>query len=77
MPTETTMETLGCGCEWEIDIPELVTRCTSQCVSHPKDRGRQGLLPKPLPPGFTFVEWISKNVRRQPNIGARGASTVS
>ena len=76
MPTETKVETLGCGCEWQIDIPELVARCTSPCLEHAKDRGRQGLLPKPLPSDFTFVEWISQNVRRQPGIGARGASAA-
>ena len=77
MATRTKAETLGCGCEWQIDIPELVARCTSPCLEHAKDRGRQGLLPKPLPPGFTLVQWISRNVRRQPGTGPKGASTAS
>ncbi len=64
MPTETTTERLECGCQWEIDSPELRTRCTATCAAHPKDRGRLGLLPKPLPAGFTFTGWIAQNVRR-------------
>ncbi len=72
MATETKVETLGCGCEWQIDIPELVARCALPCVDHPRDRGRQGLLPKPLPSGFMFVEWISRNVRRQPKHRGEG-----
>jgi len=64
MATETKTETLGCGCEWEIDFPELVTRCRTACASHPKDRGRPGLLPKPLPAGFSFDTWVTQNVRR-------------
>jgi hypothetical protein len=64
MATATSTEVLDCGCIWEIDTPELATRCLSQCETHLKDRGRIGLLPKPLPRGFTFVDWISKNVRR-------------
>ena len=74
MATETKTETLDCGCEWQIDIPELATRCTAPCSSHPKDRGRQGLLPKPLPAGFMFIEWIAKNVRRYPGAGVGSAS---
>lgn len=64
MPTNTTTEVLDCGCVWEIDTPALATRCVSQCGDHEKDRGRLGLLPKPLPEDFTFTAWISKNVRR-------------
>lgn len=65
MPTETTTEVLDCGCTWEIDVPELATRCVGQCADHDKDRGRLGLLPKPLPEGFTFRGWIASNVRRK------------
>lgn len=64
MPTDTTTEILDCGCVWEVDVPELATRCVSQCDAHPKDRGRIGLLPKPLPADFTFLGWIQRNVRR-------------
>ena len=60
----TTSEALDCGCVWEIDTPELATRCVRQCELHEKDRGRLGLLPKPLPEDFTFRDWIAKNVRR-------------
>lgn len=74
MATETNIETLGCGCEWQMDSPELVARCAVPCPAHLRDRGRQGLLPKPLPADFTFVDWISRNVRRQPGVG--GASTA-
>ncbi len=64
MPTETQREVLDCGCVWEVDMPELATRCVTQCQDHPKDRGRLGLLPKPLPAGFAFTDWIFRNVRR-------------
>ena len=63
----TTTEALECGCVWEIATPALSTRCISQCASHPKDRGRLGLLPKPLPADFLFTDWIAKNVRRSGN----------
>lgn len=61
---ETTTELLSCGCEWQIDYLALSTRCTVACAKHPKDRGRPGLLPKPLPADFTFPGWIAQNVRR-------------
>ena len=64
MTTETKTETLPCGCEWQIDLLALSTRCTSACAGHAKDRGRPGLLPKPLPADFTFAGWIEQNVRR-------------
>ena len=64
MTTETRIEKLVCGCEWQVDYHDLVTRCLAVCAGHPKDRGRPGLLPKPLPADFTFVGWIDANVRR-------------
>ncbi len=60
----TTTEVLECGCVWNIERPDLSIRCVSPCEAHPKDRGRIGLLPKPLPADFTFVDWISRNVYR-------------
>ncbi len=64
MATETNTEILECGCEWEIDLPALTTRCRTTCAAHPKDRGRPGLLPKPLPADFTLAAWVAKNVRQ-------------
>ncbi|MQC16764.1 MAG: hypothetical protein DWG82_00855 [Chloroflexi bacterium] len=60
----TTTEVLECGCTWEVTTPALSTRCVAPCELHPKDRGRLGLLPKPLPADFTFLDWIAANVRR-------------
>lgn len=74
MATETKTETLGCGCEWQIDFPELIARCATTCAEHPRDRGRPGLLPKPLPLDFTFSAWIAVNVRRE---RVRGASDAA
>ena len=70
--TETNVEMLACGCEWQMDVPELVARCAAQCSDHRRDRGRQALLPKPLPAGFAFVDWISANVRHQPHTRTSG-----
>ena len=64
MTMDTKTEALGCGCEWEIDYSHLAVRCATACAGHPKDRGRPGLLPKPLPAGFTLADWIAQNVRR-------------
>jgi hypothetical protein len=64
MTAETKREVLSCGCEWELDFSILTTRCTVACVAHPKDRGRPGLLPKPLPAEFSIADWVAQNVRR-------------
>ncbi|MEI7925710.1 MAG: hypothetical protein WCI61_05940 [Chloroflexota bacterium] len=64
MAGEKTTEALPCGCEWEMDYAVLATRCAVACPAHAKDRGRPGLLPKPLPAGFSIAEWVAQNVRR-------------
>lgn len=64
MTTETKVEILACGCEWRVDLSTLTASCATTCAEHPKDRGRPGLLPKPLPADFTFDGWIAANVRR-------------
>lgn len=64
MTAETRREALSCGCEWELDFSILTTRCTIACAAHAKDRGRPGLLPKPLPAEFSIADWVAQNVRR-------------
>jgi len=64
MTALTKTEALPCGCEWEIEFANLITRCTIACEAHAKDRGRPGLLPKPLPEGFLIADWVAQNVRR-------------
>lgn len=55
----TGVETLGCGCEWEIDITESVARCLSACRHHREKLGEYQALAKPLPPAMTFADWLS------------------
>lgn len=64
MTTETKIEALSCGCQWEVDLSILSTRCAVACAAHAKDRGRPGLLPKPLPADFSIADWVAQNVRR-------------
>lgn len=69
MPTETQREVLDCGCVWEVDMPELATRCVTQCEDHPKDRGRLGLLPKPLPARRAMAQLLPM-ILGSPGVGA-------